>query len=134
MGTPGYLKSIILNKCPRCRKGPLFKTSNPFRLNQLYSMYDFCPECGQKIELTRDFWFIANYISYAFCVLSSFISFGLYWVFIGITWRDNSLVHWMLFNFMLVAFLSPLFFRWARTIYLSYYVKYDPNTKLKNTD
>ena len=129
MSKPGHLLSIIRNKCPRCRKGDLFTTRNPYRLGKLYSMPENCPVCGQKIRLYRDFWYIANYISYALCALTSLISLILYWVIIGITWRDNSLFHWMIFNAILVALLIPLYFRLARTIYLGHYVKYEPNIK-----
>lgn len=92
-------------------------------------MHTHCPVCGQKFELSRDFWYIANYISYALCGITSLLSIAFYWIFIGITWRDNSIFHWMIFNAILVVLLLPFYFRLARTVYLGHYVKYDPGTK-----
>lgn len=92
-------------------------------------MHKHCPVCGQKFELSRDFWYIANYISYALCGITTLLSIALYWIFIGITWRDNSIFHWMIFNAILVVMLLPFYFRAARTVYLGHYVKYDPGTK-----
>ena len=129
MKEPGNLAAILHNKCPRCRKGDLFKTKNPYRLKGLFSMYDNCPACGQKIKLKIDFWYISNYITYTFCGILSIVSFLLYCIFIGITWRDNSLFHWMIFNAILIIILAPPLMRVSRTIYLNFYVKYDPQTK-----
>lgn len=117
------------NKCPRCRKGDMFKNKNPYRLKKLYAMYERCSVCGQKIELQPGFWYISNYITYSLCGILSLVSFLGYWILIGISWRDNSLFYWMGIDAVLIAILAPLFIRFARSVYLSYYVKYDPATK-----
>ncbi|MHB1922744.1 MAG: DUF983 domain-containing protein [Chitinophagaceae bacterium] len=128
MKKKGLLKGILGNQCPRCRRGDLFITKNPYRLKHLFSMYDRCPVCGQKIMLQPDFWYISNYITYALCAVFSVFTLLLYWVIIGITWRDNSFFHWMVLDLLVLALLLPLIIRLSRTIYLHFFVTYDPMT------
>jgi endogenous inhibitor of DNA gyrase (YacG/DUF329 family) len=55
---PGYWWSIFTMRCPRCRKGPMFKDSNPYKklsLDHIFDMYDKCPECGQRLIWSQDF-------------------------------------------------------------------------------
>ena len=118
--------SLLRNKCPRCRKGDIYKNKNPYRLKKLYAMHGFCPVCGQKIQQRIGYWYIANYITYALSLAFSFITLVLYWMFIGITWRDNSIFHWFIANCLLLLAVIPLLIRLGRTLYLYFTVRYDP--------
>ncbi len=43
-------------KCPRCRRGPMFKDSNAYRkfsLKHIFDMHDNCPVCNQKYDLSQ---------------------------------------------------------------------------------
>lgn len=128
MEGPNLLPSVLKNKCPRCRKGDLFKNKNPYRFKKLFAMYDRCPVCGQKTEIEVGFWFGTGYVSYGLCVMLSMITFALYWIFIGITWRDNSIFHWLIANTILLVLIMPWLIRLSRVIYLYLFVRYDPGT------
>lgn len=91
-------------------------------------MYDRCPVCGQKTEIEVGFWFGTGYVSYGLCVILSMITFALYWIFIGITWRDNSIFHWLIANTILLVLIMPWLIRLSRVIYLYLFVRYDPRT------
>jgi len=40
-----------MQKCPRCRKGNMFKDPNPWNLKSTLKMPTHCPECSQLFEL-----------------------------------------------------------------------------------
>lgn len=67
MAVPSKAKSILLAKCPQCRKGEIFGVP-------LYSFYKLtevnqdCPNCGANLNPEPDFYYGAMYISYAFSV------------------------------------------------------------------
>ena len=68
------LYSIFLMKCPRCREGNMFEKPI-FSFKKLFTMYDFCPHCGQKYSLEPGFYYGAMFVSY---VLSAFSMFALF--------------------------------------------------------
>ena len=51
---PNYFWSLLTMKCPRCRRGPMFKNNNPWNLNQTLKMPEKCPECGSTIHKAPD--------------------------------------------------------------------------------
>ncbi|TAG99864.1 MAG: DUF983 domain-containing protein, partial [Sphingobacteriales bacterium] len=40
---PNYLISTLDNRCPRCRTGKIFKSSNPYDLKNIVNMNHTCP-------------------------------------------------------------------------------------------
>lgn len=92
-------------------------------------MHDHCPACGQRTELEIGFWYGTGYVSYVLSVLFSMFTLALYWLIIGITWRDNSIFHWLIINTILLALSMPVLMRLSRTVYLNFYVGYDPEAK-----
>src|SRR5215510_8587941 len=69
----GFWK-LFACKCPRCRLGNMFETSNPWRLKTTMKMNKHCPVCGQPLDIEVGFYYGSSYISYAlsiaFCVAS----------------------------------------------------------------
>jgi len=130
MKKSGFIISIVENKCPRCRTGKLFKNDHPYVLKHVLDMYDHCPACGQRTELEIGFWYGTGYVSYLLSVLFSMFTLALYWLIIGITWRDNSIFHWLIANTILLALSMPVLMRLSRTVYLNFYVGYDPEAKI----
>lgn len=51
-------------KCPKCRKGDLFESKNPWILSKLDSMPANCPVCNQSYFPEVGFYYGAMYISY----------------------------------------------------------------------
>ncbi|WP_245898867.1 hypothetical protein [Chitinophaga niastensis] len=92
-------------------------------------MYDYCPECAQRTELEIGFWYGTGYVSYVLSVLFSIFTLILYWLIFGITWRDNSIFHWLIVNGIILTLAMPVLMRLSRTVYLNFYVGYDPEAE-----
>ncbi|NSL88632.1 DUF983 domain-containing protein [Chitinophaga solisilvae] len=124
---PNYLWSLLTMRCPKCRRGDMFKDKNPFhvKFSKIFNMYDNCPVCGQKYELETGFWFGTGYVSYALSVAFSVFNLIWYAVFFGITWRDNSIFIWLGVNGVLLVLIQPWLMRISRVIYLYFFVYYD---------
>jgi len=115
-------------KCPRCRRGPMFKDQNPFkslRLSHIFNMYDNCPVCHQKYDLEPGFWYGTGYVSYALAVAVSATTFVAWLVLIGISTEDNRIFWWLGLNSLLLVVIQPWLMRLSRVIYMRFFVKYD---------
>ncbi|MGN6616261.1 MAG: DUF983 domain-containing protein [Ilyomonas sp.] len=128
---PGYLLSVIRNKCPRCREGDLFISKNAYALkhSNYIKMHSHCPVCGQATDLEVGFYYGTSYVSYALTVAFSVATFIAWWIFIGISFRDDRIMWWLVINSVLMLVLQPVFMRLSRTLWLSWFVKYDPDWK-----
>ena len=112
--------SILLLKCPRCRKGDQFETSS-FSFQKPFDMYDRCPVCNQNYLPEPGFYYGAMFISY---IISGWFSIGFvalfHWVF---DWSITA-------SFALLIFISAVFFvyifRLARSIWLHLNVRHQP--------
>ncbi len=117
-------------RCPRCRRGDMFKNSNPFKklsLKYILDMHEDCPVCRQKFDLEPGFWYGTGYVSYALMVALSATTFVAWWVLIGISTDDNRIMYWLIFNAVLIVILQPWFMRLSRVIYLNFFVSYNEN-------
>lgn len=92
-------------------------------------MHEHCPECGQVTEIEVGFYYGTSYVSYAITVAICVATFVAWWVILGFSLRDNSIFYWLGFNGVLLVVLQPLLMRFSRTLWLSWFVKYDPNWK-----
>lgn len=63
---PGEIASAIDGKCPRCRKGDMFRA--PLFSFKSKKMHAHCPHCGLKFEKEPGYFYVAMYVSYAFVV------------------------------------------------------------------
>ena len=126
---PSYLLSVLANRCPRCRRGEIFETKNAYALkkNLYMKMYDNCPLCGQATDLEVGFYYGTGYVSYFLVFFLSAISFVLWWIFIGISTEDDRVFWWLGINTVVLIFLQPPLMRFSRTLWLSWFVKYDPD-------
>ena len=128
--TPNYYWSILSMRCPRCRRGPMFKDPNPYRkisLKHISEMHENCPVCGQRYDLEPGFWYGTGYVSYALAVAISVASFIAWWVIIGVSVSDNRVFYWFLFNTFLLIISQPWMMRLSRVIYMRFFVSYDPD-------
>lgn len=127
---PGYLWAMLTLRCPRCRRGPMFKHSNPYkklRLSYIFEMYDTCPVCRQKYDLEPGFWYGTGYVSYALTIAISIATFIAWWVIIGVSVDDNRIFGWLIFNAVLLILLQPWLMRLSRAIYIRFFVRYNKN-------
>lgn len=122
-----YLISVVTNKCPRCRKGDLFTTKNAFVFKTMSKMNDRCPVCKQPTEIEVGFYYGTGYVSYALAVAFSVATFIAWKVLIGMTFglEDNRIFYWFVVNAMLLLIFQPLMIRLSRSLWLSWFVKYD---------
>lgn len=128
--TPNYYWSILSMRCPRCRRGPMFKDPNAYKklgLKHIFDMHDNCPVCDQKYDMEPGFWYGTGYVSYALAVAVSVASFIAWWVFVGISVDDNRVLWWLVANAILLTVLQPWLMRLSRVIYIRFFVSYDPD-------
>ena len=126
---PGYLISVLTNRCPRCRSGKIYQSSNPYDLGKTVKMKETCPACGQPTEIEVGFYYGTGYVSYALSTAVSVASFLLWWLIIGFSLDDSRFFWWLGINALLLVVMQPLLMRMSRTLWLSWFVSYDPNWK-----
>ena len=128
--TPNALWSMLSMRCPRCRRGPMFKDPKAYRklsLAHIFEMHKNCPVCNQRFELEQGFWYGTGYVSYALAVAISVASFVAWWVLIGVSTSDNRVTFWFVSNAVLLVLLQPWLMRLSRAIYMRFFVSYDPD-------
>ena len=125
---PGAM-NILACKCPRCRRGDMFRHNNPYRLRDFMKMNERCVVCGQVFDMEPGFYYGTSYVSYAFTIAISVASFIAWWVFIGISLNDNRVFYWIIFNALLLIGLQPPLMRMARAVWLAFFVRYDRHWK-----
>jgi uncharacterized protein (DUF983 family) len=124
---PSRLLAVFQNKCPRCRRGKLYKFGNPYNLRNFMKMHERCPVCGQPLDMEPGFYYGTNMVSYALAVLLSVATFILWWALIGFSFHDKRFFWWMGTNAVLLVLLQPPLMRLSRTIWLSFFVPYSPD-------
>lgn len=116
----GFLNSVVRSKCPRCNLDNLYIDNNPYHLSKLAAMKPHCEKCGQSYEPEAGFYYGAMYVSYAlgvaFMVAPSLLMSYFFDVSFGV-----------LLTFIITMYVVgfPLFFRYARNIWLNIFVKFD---------
>ena len=123
---PGYLLSVLTNKCPRCRESFIYKEKSSYKLSSVVKMVDKCAVCGQPTEIEVGFYYGTGYVSYALSVGICVASCIAWWVLIGFSFEDNRFLTWIISNAILLIVIQPPLMRLSRTLWLSWFVKYDP--------
>jgi len=126
---PNLILSILSNKCPRCRRGMLFRQQNSYKLKGLMRMNEQCPVCGQTTDMEPGFYYGTSYVSYALAVGISVVTFLTWWLFIGFSLHDNRFFWWMGINAILLVLLQPPLMRLSRTIWLYFFIHYSSRWK-----
>ena len=124
----GYLLSTLGCRCPRCREGKLFKNSTTIKLKKNMEMNKNCPVCGQPTEIEVGFYYGTSYVSYVLTVLISAFIVIIWFLVIGLS-EVPLLVSWMVFNGIVLILLQPWLMRLSRSIWISWFVKFDPHWK-----
>jgi hypothetical protein len=123
----GYLHNTLKMQCPRCRQGQLFKNKLSLGLNKNLAMHTTCPVCNQPTEIEVGFYFGTGYVSYALTVAITAATFVAWVVLIGISTEDNRIFWWLGLNACFLILLQPWLMRYCRSLWLSWFVKYDAN-------
>lgn len=85
-------------------------------------MYEKCPSCGQRFELEPSFYFGAMYVSYA----QQVAWFVVVFISIEVLFSGTDLVWYLVSVGVLSIVLFPFTFRLSRSIWIHFFVKYDP--------
>lgn len=88
-----------------------------------------CPVCGQATEIEVGFYYGTSYVSYALTVAISVASLVAWWTLIGFSTEDNRFFMWLIFNAILLILMQPWLMRFSRSLWISWFVKYDPEWK-----
>lgn len=122
-----YLGSTLGCYCPRCREGKLFEKPISMKLSDITKMNKQCPVCGQPTEIEVGFYYGTSYVSYMLTVALCVASFIAWWLIIGFSLSDNRIFYWLGVNAVLLFILQPWIMRLSRSLWLSWFVRYDPN-------
>jgi uncharacterized protein (DUF983 family) len=125
----GYFASVFGCYCPRCREGKLFKNKVTARINRNVDMNAQCPVCGQVTDIEVGFYYGTGYVSYMLAVMVSGVTFVAWWLFIGFSFSDNRFGWWIGVNAVLLILLQPWLMRLSRSLWISWFVRYDPHWK-----
>lgn len=111
--------NVISCTCPRCHQGRMFVNRNPYKLDGWDHMNQTCHHCGLKYELEPGFYQGAMYVSYALGVALSVAVFLIYCLIFPF-----SPTGYFVTNSIVVLLFAPFLFRWARSLYLTFFVRY----------
>lgn len=125
----GYLSTVLECRCPRCREGKLFRYPVSVRFKRNMVMNETCPVCRQPTELEVGFYYGTGYVSYGLTVIISIISLFIWWLLIGLSTKDNRFFWWVGVNAVLLILLQPWLMRFSRSLWISWFVKFDPDWK-----
>lgn len=113
MSSTPKLRAIICAKCPRCRRGNIFRgAAYHFGANATFT---HCPHCRLQFEVEPGYFYGAMYISYAFNIVESVAAALLTYIITG-----NTRSPWLYVSAILSVciVLSPVNFRYSRVLLL----------------
>lgn len=106
-------------KCPSCRRSSVFVNKSIFPLGKLVELKDECEVCGQKMKSESN---NGGGINYALTVLLFFLNLCWYWPIFGISYKDDSIVYYLITSTIIVLLAQPWLMRLSRMVYLYLYV------------
>jgi uncharacterized protein (DUF983 family) len=113
------LYSVLKNKCPRCHEGNFFETNNPYDLKKFGRMNARCPLCNEDFQREPGYYFGATYVSYGLTV-----GFGIaLFVLFCVVFNFETIPFLLIFTALLILLL-PLFYRFARLIWINLFVNF----------
>jgi uncharacterized protein (DUF983 family) len=118
--TSGTAMAAMQMKCPKCHKGKLFLTSNPFNIKRVHEMPERCQECGQSFEPEPGFYTGAMYVNYGFTVILT----GLMFLVMEVLLKVSAYIFFGVYLGVLLL-IGPFMFRYSRVVYLYLFVRYD---------
>lgn len=121
---PGKIVSMAKMKCPNCHQGDMYVNKSIFPLKSFMEMPTHCPHCGLKFELETGFWFGTGYVSYGMSVGLIFTMAVIFGLTYGFTWKDNSILIFVVLMIAALILLQPWIMRYARVNYIYFFVNY----------
>lgn len=118
------LYSILTGTCPRCHQESMYKDSNPLNLANIYKMHDNCSHCGLHYKIEPSFFYGAMYVSYGLGV-----GFGIAAFVVSFVLLETSLKTAFIAIVITLILMMPLQMRWARNIWISFFISYRKDWK-----
>ena len=122
-----FVYAMFFNKCPRCHKGKVFKYPT-YKLNKLVDMDAECAHCHLKYEPEPGYFYGAMYVSYAMTSGIFIVSYLL-----QIMYFQLPLMYFAGIMIAIIFLFFPFIVRWARIVWINFFVGYDPNWNKKTT-
>lgn len=122
LGKGSKIYSIVKCKCPRCQEGNMFLPGTLYLPTKFYKMHNYCDLCRQSFEPEPGFYFGSMFVSYA---LNTAL-FIIFWVATSLLVEDISLPMILGILVVVVIGLLPVTFRISRSIWINFFVHYDP--------
>lgn len=121
MASLNYWQALAQGKCPRCRKGNMYKYGI-FNLTKFTEMHANCPVCGFKFEVEPGFFYGAMYVGYAISVATVITVFTA----INILYPKADLSVFIGAIIVAILLMIPVNFRYSRIMMLYFFgnVKY----------
>jgi hypothetical protein len=98
------------------------------------AMHDRCTVCRQRFEIEVGFYYGTGYVSYALALVLTGITFVLWWLLIGFSFEDRRFLTWLIVNGVVLILLQPWLMRFSRSLWISWFVKYDPEWATRPPD
>lgn len=117
-GTKIY--SIFTGTCPKCQQESMYKTSNPYVLRDVLTMYSHCAHCKFRYRLEPAFFYGSMYVSYGVGVAFATAAFVITHLFLGLTLTAAFIA----IVITLIAF-GPIIMRLSRNIWINMFVNYN---------
>jgi uncharacterized protein (DUF983 family) len=106
--------AIVHQRCPRCRRGLVFR--------RRLAMYNLCPACGLKFEREPGYFIGAMYISYAFAAF--FI--GVVSFLVNLVLPELTFAWTVLAAAVLMLPLVPMMIRYSKILWMTIDRTLDP--------
>lgn len=122
----GNLKAAVLLKCPRCEKGNLYESQNPYKMGKMMEMHKNCSNCGLRYEKESGFFYGAMYVSYMLNIALFVTATVVWYAFI------EDMIDWRIYissYVLLTVLLVPIIFRYSRSIWLIMMIKFEPEKR-----
>lgn len=124
---PGFWKSTLEMRCPRCNRGKLFY--RPLLSFHFSEMEDRCRVCGQDFKIEDGFFLGAMYVSYAITVAITVPLMLILYLGLGL---DYFPVMGILVAVLII--LLPWIVRISRAAWFNFFVHYDPEWERKRVE
>jgi hypothetical protein len=92
-------------------------------------MYERCPVCSQPTDIEVGFYYGTGYVSYLLALGITGISLLAWFLTIGFSFKDDRFLIWIVLNSIFLLALQPWLMRFSRSLWLSFFVHYDPDWK-----
>lgn len=96
-------------------------------------MVERCSVCGQRTELEPGFFHGTGYVSYALTVGFSIVTYVIWILITGYTFKDKEIFWWLPFNIAALIVMQPWLMRLSRVIWLTAFFSGDDQFHQKDT-